>query len=159
MAKPRPLEAYFADNPQLTKVLQNIYDELTKDTIYDDTDVLADIATNTAAIVTKLQTATYTEKWQECGHAVNGVWTNVDLSGYGVLAGDICDFIFDSSGAGNNAGVRIDGSGLDRRVDMGDSQTMAMSAKAGTGGIVEAYFNDATEFDFYLAGYWRFSTS
>jgi len=156
MAKPRPPDALFPDNPQLTRVIQDIYDLLTDDTntdtVYDDTDVVA-------AIATKLQTAAYTEKWEECGHAVDGVWTDIDLSGYGVLAGDICEFVIDSGGGANNGGVRTDGSSLERRLNLGQEQTVVMHAVAGTGGIVEAYFNDASEFDFYLAGYWRFSTS
>lgn len=162
MAKPAPPGAFFPDIPKLSRALQAVYDLLTDDTdtVYDDAAVVADIATNLAAIANKLQTASYTEKIQQCNHAVDGTWTEVDLSGYGVQVGDEVDIQMHSEGALNNAGIRTLGSGLERRSDVGDHGNLSMRCIAGAGGVIEIYYNDASEFvKTYLVGYKRYSTS
>ena len=162
MAKAMPPGGFFPDNPQLSRVVQDIFDLLTDDTdtIYDDADVVADIATNLAAIALKVQEPVYTEKIQQCNHAQNGSWEEVDLSGYGVLAGDEVDIQMHSEGSANNAGIRTLGSSVERRSDVGDEGNLFMRCIAGAGGVIEIYYNDASEFaKTYLIGYKRYSTS
>ncbi len=156
MAKPRPLEAYFADNPQLTKVLQDIYDELTKDTIYDDTDVVANIDNLESD---KLQTAAYTEKWQVITPAADNAWTNVSLAAYGVAVGDVCEIVMVNDADANTIGCRTDGSGLNRYTPTNGWVAVTMHVVAGAASVIELFEQDDSDTTSYLAGYWRFSTT
>jgi len=164
MAKPRPPDALFADNPQLTRVIQDIYDKLTDDTVYDDADVVADIEANAEAIATKLQTHSYTELAQTISPGADATWTEVDLSSYGVQEGDMCDIEFrrTTTGQSNDVGCRTRGSSVNRLTTLAeaaDHDQTTMRVMAGAGGVIELYEDDDSDITTTLFGFERFSTS
>lgn len=155
--------------------LTDIYGRLPKDNIsrlggveVDLSEAQVDIVANANDIDdiedNKIQTVAYTERWDSLTMAADGAWTDVVLSGYGVLVGDICEIFYHNNSADDgDVGVRTDGSSLVRlQADGGgmeDRSQAGMSVVAGTGGVIELYAQDASDIVFHLAGYWRFSTS
>ncbi len=151
--------------------LTDLYGRLPKDNIArllsaeDNLEILeADTVTNAAAIVLKLQTQTYTERWDDITHAVDTTWEDVDLSAHGVLEGDVCEILFICKfGVDNDIGVRTNGSSLSRLITTANgvdavSQT-TMNVVAAASSLIELYLQDASDFEVFLSGYWRFSTS
>ena len=69
------------------------------------------------AIVLELQTQDYTELAQVISPGADAAWTEVDLSSYGVIEGDICDLEFRQTVPGihdNDVGCRTKGSTVAR---------------------------------------------
>jgi len=168
-----PPEAQLND-PQLNRVMAKAFQAIPKNaesrlaTAEDElstaqdslTSAQEDIETNTAAIANKLQTASYTERWDDITHSTGGAWTEVDLTAYGVEAGDICEILIHANSWTNKAGVRTLGSSLNRYVDeVPDESSFPLDVVAGTGAVIELWMDDASDFNVYLTGYWRFSTS
>lgn len=139
-----------------------ITDPISEDleTAEDDIDTAqTDITTNATAIALKVQTVSYTERWDDIGHAVDDTWKEVDLSSYGVLAGDICEIWFRTDADWDDLGVRTLGSSVVRKTPIIKECSTVMNVVAGAGGVIEVWLDDASGADVYLAGYWRFSTS
>lgn len=94
-------------------------------------------------------------------------WVNWDLNTYGITAGDVAEVVLvnNTQNASFYAGVRTDGSGLDRRVYLNEAEsggdnyaTMLVRATTSTA-RVESYSDDdgpgiGTDVDFIITGYW-----
>ncbi|MBI3833279.1 MAG: hypothetical protein HY287_03000 [Planctomycetes bacterium] len=91
-------------------------------------------------------------------------WTDQDLSGYGVSANNIVEFLVSNDGSSNNnpydAGVRTNGSSIDRRLTFSspsqgiDQTTMLVKADNTGTATIETYAGHVTKITFYLIGYW-----
>jgi hypothetical protein len=116
---------------------------------------------NTFILVGYWTGATYIEKWQSFTAGASGSWQDRDLSGYGVGANQIVEIVMTNDDTSNerSAGVRQNGSSLERRVTIQEAEdggvcTATMMVNADASSIIEAYAQDNSDIDFYLAGYW-----
>ncbi|MGQ9550918.1 MAG: hypothetical protein ACUVUE_00690 [Candidatus Bathycorpusculaceae bacterium] len=104
---------------------------------------------------------TYTEKFENWNPNYGGVWTIKDLyTDYGVPKGSVAEIFLANADTGNERylGVRTEGSALDRRVLIHESEGggrdgVTMCVKTDTSsGRIECY-NQGTTGHFYLLGY------
>jgi hypothetical protein len=105
--------------------------------------------------------ATYVEKWQLFTAGASGSWLDINLSGYGVGANEVVEIVMTNDDTGNeqSAGVRQNGSSLQRRVAIQEAEdggvcTATMMVNTDASSIIEAYAGSSSSIDFYLAGYW-----
>jgi len=105
--------------------------------------------------------ATYVEKWESFAAGASGSWQDRDLSGYGVGANKVVEIVMTNDDTSNerSAGVRQNGSSLQRRISIQEAEdggvcTATMMVSTDAGSIIEAYAQDNSDIDFYLAGYW-----
>jgi len=82
-------------------------------------------------------------------------WTDWDLSGY-VPAGTVYVEITICSSSGDEAGVRKNGSSIERKIS-GDAsyQCVAFTTEVDANRVVERYSNPSGGADFILTGYWK----
>ncbi len=107
----------------------------------------------------KLQTQTYTERADELTVGTVGSWTEINLSSYGVEDGDVCEIWMTEQNAGHLTGVRETGSSLERKFGIENDIVNTMHVVAsGANASIEVY-KLTTNHDFFLVGYWRFSTT
>ncbi len=109
---------------------------------------------------------TYVEAWHTFTAGSDNFWQDVDLRTYGVGPAHAAEIVMtndhNSATPGNHlAGVRTNGSSLDRRIDLQnpesggvDCGTMFVKADATANATVEVNAGDDTYIDFYLVGYW-----
>jgi hypothetical protein len=104
---------------------------------------------------------TYVERFDSFTPASSGTWEDQSLSAYGVAADQVAEIVIvnDDPGADRSGGVRTDGSGLNRTLELhkaegGDLDLASMLVRAGNGATIEAYAQDNTDISFYLVGYW-----
>ncbi|MDH3588289.1 MAG: DNRLRE domain-containing protein [Gammaproteobacteria bacterium] len=107
--------------------------------------------------------STYVENWQVFKAGANNSWESHGLSAYGVAGGDVAEFLLVNNDgfSEHSAGVRTDGSGLDRRFDLHQAQdggdegaTLFSVAGSDAAATVELYAADDASIDFYLLGHW-----
>ena len=104
----------------------------------------------------------YTELMQEISPGANGAWIPVDLSGYGIAAGNVVEVVIANTkvSAERNGGIRTKGSSLARYVQLQEAEAgggdwVSMHAKAGAGGAIELYEEIDGDMTTYLIGYWH----
>jgi len=98
----------------------------------------------------------FTEKWQELTIPAANAWREVNLSSYGVAAGNVVWILFVIIGGGPYfGGARQVGSALNRRADMhGNNASFTIPVVAlGAGATVELYTENTTNCKAYLVGY------
>jgi len=104
----------------------------------------------------------YSEKFTTFSIAVDAVWTDYDLHTLqGVPKGRVAEIVCanNNEGAARVAGVRTDGSGLNRYIDIHEAEglgvtTATMFVKChATTGLIECYAEIQGDVDFYLLGY------
>ncbi len=107
---------------------------------------------------------TYVEAWDTFTAGADNSWQDLDLCTYGVGPAHAAEIVMtnDHNTGGNHlAGVRTNGSSLDRRIDLQnpesggvDCGTMFVKADDTAKATVEVNAGDDTYIDFYLVGYW-----
>jgi len=106
---------------------------------------------------------TYVERFDTFTAGANTTWTDKNLCSYGVGPGHVAEIVLSNDDTGNEreAGVRTNGSSLQRRLNIVESEgggvatgTMFVEADTSTGSTIEVYAQDDTDVDFYLVGYW-----
>jgi len=92
-----------------------------------------------------------------------GSWENARLDTYGVPPNEVTEMVVvnESSSSEVYAGVRTDGSGLDRTLDISeaegggmDTSTLLVKAGGDDKATIEVYADSPTNIDFYVMGYW-----
>jgi probable HAF family extracellular repeat protein len=94
-----------------------------------------------------------------------GAWTDQDLNGFGVGPGDVAEIVLTNHApsASYDAGVRTNGSSLERRVTLEtvglgnngvDAATMLVAADASASATIEAYSGQGTQVVFQFVGHW-----
>jgi len=104
----------------------------------------------------------YVEKMSEAFKAgSSGSWVDKDLSSYGVPDNAVVEICLKNEPSDHErwAGVRANGSSLDRRVELheaegGGDDFATMFVQADGSGGVEVYAEDDSDVDFYVLGYW-----
>jgi hypothetical protein len=109
---------------------------------------------------------TYVDVYEDFDANSEGSWADFDLSGFGVGAGDVAEIAMSNNNNGTemSAGVRADGSSLDRRLDIhegeagGDDFVTMHVVASGANARIEAYAEQTdginTDVDHILVGYW-----
>ncbi len=106
---------------------------------------------------------TYVELFDTFTAGASTSWQDRDLCSYGVGPEHVAEIIMTNGDIGNEweAGVRTNGSSLERRLDLHeaenggvDTATMFVKTDATAGATIELYAQSDTNVDFYLAGYW-----
>ena len=106
---------------------------------------------------------TYVEKFSSFTAGASASWQDEDLSAYGVSASEVAEVVM-ANKSGNNereAGVRTNGSSLERRLDLHEAEeegldvgTLLVKADATANATIEVYAEVDADVDFYLVGYW-----
>jgi len=89
-------------------------------------------------------------------------WTDLDLNSYGVAAGGVAEVVMVNEHPTQfySAGVRTNGSSLERRVNIHssidgfDAVSMIVKADNSASATIEAYAGHSGQLDFRLVGYW-----
>ncbi len=106
---------------------------------------------------------TYVEVFQSFTAGADAMWQDHDLSGEGVGASEIAEIVLVNKSADNEreAGVRTNGSGLERKLDLHeaedggvDAATMFVLADATANATIEVYAEEDSKVEFYVVGYW-----
>lgn len=104
----------------------------------------------------------YSEKFQDITMAAAGTWTDVDLSSYGVSANQVVEIGIRNSSTTNarDAGVRTNGSGIDRKITLHAATTAGwdmttMQVKTDANAKIEAYAANTTDVHIILIGVWN----
>ncbi|MCP3905744.1 MAG: VCBS repeat-containing protein [Planctomycetes bacterium] len=105
---------------------------------------------------------TYIEKWQTLAPSGYNAWVDHNLSGYGVGAADVAEVVMlnAAASASKNAGVRTNGSGLERKTllhwaESGGYEVTTMFASAdGTANATIDLFAQDANVSFRMIGYW-----
>ncbi|MBI4719435.1 MAG: hypothetical protein HY763_16690 [Planctomycetes bacterium] len=109
---------------------------------------------------------TYVERFDTFATSASAAWEDKSLCSYGAGPSNVVEIMITNDDTANprDAGVRTNGSGLNRRVTLaaavgGGVAPVTMLAKTDNTGsaAVELYAQDNTDVDFYLAGYWSVS--
>lgn len=107
--------------------------------------------------------ATYVETFDTFTAGVNASWQDVNLSAYGVGAGETAEIVFQNTSAANerDAGARTNGSSLARTVEIHeaesggvDTASMMVVADATANATIEAYAEINVDISITLVGYW-----
>ncbi len=106
---------------------------------------------------------TYYELMQVITPAASATWTNVALSAYGVVAGDLVQVAVSNNATGSeyDAGARTDGSGLSRLFSLVEAESGGSSwvtfqvVAVGATAIIELYEESDANQTSYLIGYWH----
>jgi len=104
----------------------------------------------------------YTERFDTLNAASAATWEDENLSSYNVSAGDVVEVLAENSQAGfaRYAGIRTDGSSLERRFDLneaeagGDSVVTMNAVAVGANATIEIYEEVTADTSFRLLGYW-----
>ena len=108
----------------------------------------------------------WTEDFDSFTIGASGAWTNYDIyTNKGVPKGAIAEIIVANADKGleREAGVRKDGSGLARIVDIHESEDNASAAYTfcrqmvyvdASTGLIECYAEDAADITYFLTGWW-----
>ena len=114
-------------------------------------------AAQSAATVNQVKTLTYGRFTEQISAdqapGADATWTSVDVSGTGAVDGDILECLLENTefNAPNFAGVRTDGSVIDRRVQLneaeggGSTTAIMLVLAAGTPAKIEIYETDDSE--------------
>ena len=106
---------------------------------------------------------TYVEAYQSFKAGGSASWRPHDLAAYGVGGGKVAEIVMvnNASGAQYEAGVRTNGSGLSRLLDLHEAEaggddvaTMLVQADGTVTATIEVYAENDTNIDFYLLGSW-----
>jgi len=104
----------------------------------------------------------YTEKFQDITIGTASTWTDVDLTSYGVTAGQVVEIGIrnSSTSTARDAGVRIKGSSLARTIVLHAAATAGwdmttMTVKTDANKKIQAYAANISDVHFYLVGIWN----
>jgi hypothetical protein len=104
---------------------------------------------------------TYVEKDELWTTSTKDTWIDKSLSGYGVGANQYCEIMLRNinESSENYAGVRANGSSLDRRIQLHESEgggrdLCTMIVKTDADAKIEIYAESTSNVGFYLIGYW-----
>lgn len=106
---------------------------------------------------------TYVERFDSFTAGANGSWEDVDLGAYGVGPDHVAEIVMtnDLNSAEREAGVRTNGSALERRFDMREAESGGVDAVAAfvktddtINATIEVYAEQDAHIAFYLVGYW-----
>lgn len=106
---------------------------------------------------------TYVEAFDTFTAGASASWQDRDLCSYGVRPGHVAEIVMtnDNAIAEREAGVRTNGSGLQRTVTLHeaedggvDTSTMFVEADTTLNATIELYAQVDADVDFYLVGYW-----
>jgi probable HAF family extracellular repeat protein len=106
---------------------------------------------------------TYIEAFNTFTAGANATWSDENLCSLSVGPGHIAEIVMTNDDPANQreAGVRTNGSSLQRRLDLTEAQdggvdtaTMFVEADASATATIELYAQDDEDVDFYLVGYW-----
>ncbi|KKS89720.1 MAG: hypothetical protein UV65_C0029G0007 [Parcubacteria group bacterium GW2011_GWF2_43_11] len=104
----------------------------------------------------------YTERFDTLNAAGAAAWEDENLSSFGVGDGDVVEVLAENSAAAaaSYAGIRTDGSSLERRFDIteaepGGDRLLTMNAVAvGANAVIDIYEEVIANTSFRLVGYW-----
>ena len=106
--------------------------------------------------------ATYVERFDSFKAGASASWRDVSLTGFGVGADQVAEIaaVNDNTGSERYAGLRRNGSGLDRRLALHEAESGGIDAGAiwvatDAGATIEAFAESDGDIDFYLLGYWN----
>lgn len=107
---------------------------------------------------------TYVERFDTFTAGANASWQDRNLCTYGVGPEHVAELVMtnDALANGREAGVRTNGSALERRLDLQeaedggvDTATMFVKADATIQATIELYAQTNSSINFYLVGYWN----
>jgi probable HAF family extracellular repeat protein len=107
--------------------------------------------------------STYVEAFSSFKAGASGSWQDENLCTYGVGPNHVAEIVMvnNSATAEREAGVRTNGSALQRIVDLHEAEdggddlaTMFVKVDSSPNAVVELYAESDTDVDFYLIGYW-----
>ena len=107
----------------------------------------------------------YEELFTSFTAGASAAWTDKNLCSYGIGAGNVAEIVMTNDDPVNprSAGVRTNGSSLQRRVTLNkaevviagvETMTMFVEADTSASSTIEVYAQDDADIDFYLVGYW-----
>jgi len=106
---------------------------------------------------------TYVETFHSFSAGASGSWQDHNLDAYGVGPGQVAEIVVVNTASDKEflAGVRSDGSGLARTVDIHEAEpggidacTLLVKTGSAAGAPVQLYAESDAKIDFYLVGYW-----
>lgn len=106
---------------------------------------------------------TYVERFDSFTAGASGSWQDVDLCAYGVGPRNVAEIVMTNDLATDEqeAGVRSNGSALQRRFDLREAETEGVDAVSAfvqadgeMAANIEVYAETDANIDFYLVGYW-----
>ncbi len=108
---------------------------------------------------------TYVEKFTSFTAGADATWSDENLNAYGVSANEIAEIVMVNKLATGEreAGVRLNGSSLQRKLNLHESEgdggtsengTMFVKADGTANATVEIYAQVDADVDFYIVGYW-----
>ena len=106
---------------------------------------------------------TFVERFDNFSAGGSGSWRDRDLDSYGVSANQVAEIVLANTRTDREreAGVRADGSSLNRRLDLHeaesggvDTATLMVVTDNSRNARIEVYAESNGDIDFYLTGYW-----
>ncbi len=97
----------------------------------------------------------YTEMMIGVTPGASGAWSNFDLSGFGMVEGDIVEIIIVNDSTISLIGGAQTPGGADRKVPIATEGSLSLHTKVGMGGFIELYMEDNTKMSAYIIGFWR----